>query len=148
NYYLAQAKNSYELELRKNVVDVSKLWSLFDPDQEKTHPIALDRVLWAGPLSGLSFMTGNEHDFGFGDVLEDASGQIEEIYVREYNKIDKLQFNFKGRKGHAVGGDGGEAHTIKVKEGTYLTRIETWWDFDLHGIRFGFSDGSCTGTLG
>ena len=93
-------------------------------------------------------MTGNEHDFAFGDVFEDAPGQLDEIYVREYNKIDKLQFNFKGRKGHAVGGEGGEAHSVKVKDGAYLTRIETWWDFDLHGIRFGFSDGSCTGTLG
>ncbi|MHA3771319.1 insecticidal delta-endotoxin Cry8Ea1 family protein [Verrucomicrobiota bacterium sgz303538] len=148
NYYLAQAKNSYELELRKNVVDASKLWSLFDPDEENTRPIPMDRVLWAGPLSGLSFMTGNEHDFTFGDVAEDAPGLIEEISVREYDRLDKLQFNYKGRKGNAVGKDGGEPHSIKVKDGTYLTRVETWWDFDLFGIKFGFSDGSSTNSLG
>lgn len=148
NYYVAQAKNSYELELRKNVVDGSKLWSLFDPDQAGKHPIPLDRVLWSGPLAGLSFMTGNEHNFVYGDVVEDPPGRIEEITVREYNKVDKLQFNYRGRQGHAVGGEGGETHTLKVKDGTYLTRVETWWDFDLHGIKFGFSDGTGTGVLG
>lgn len=148
NYYIGQAKNSYELELRKNVLDPSKLWSLFDPEREKTQPIPMDRVIWSGPLAGLSFMIGNEHDFAFGDVAVDSPGKLKEIYVREFNKIDKLQFKYKDHNGSVVGGDGGEPHNINVKDGVFVTRIETWWDFDLHGIKFDFSDGSSTGRLG
>jgi hypothetical protein len=148
NYYIAQAKNSYELELRKNVVDASKLWSLFDPEQENTKPIPMDRVIWAGPHAGLSFMVGNEHDFAYNDHVADTPGQIEEIRVREYNKIDRLQLRYKSRDGNAIGGNGGEAHNIPVKDGNPITRVETWWDFDLHGIKFDFKDGSTTNRLG
>lgn len=149
NYYVGQAKNSYEMELRANVVDPSKLWSLFDPDLEKTQPIPMDRVLWSGPYAGLSFVGGNEHDFNFGDVSADATGQIREIFVREHDKIDLLQFKYTGHDGAAVGNpNGGTAHTVTVKPGTFLTRIETWWDFDLFGIKFGFSDGSSSEKFG
>lgn len=55
-----------------------------------------------------------------------------------------LGLHFKGD----AGDDGhtmetrGRRHVVKVSPGAFLTCVETWFDGDLFGIRFHFSDES------
>ena len=148
DYYRAQAENAYAIQLHENVLHTALFWSWLDPDQQATHPVPLDSVTWVGPLAGLSYMVGNEHNFAFHDGVEEPPGSITSVRLKVGDRIDGIQFNFADRKGQYVGGAGGREQTVAVPQGAFLTRVETWFDFDLWAIRFHFSDGSRSDILG
>jgi hypothetical protein len=148
-YYQHQARHSYLTALEANIGDPAKLWTLLDPDQANTRPIPLDRVVWVGPCTGLVNKSNNEHGATDRVLVEDRSGIIKKIFVREYNEVDFLQFFYEGYDGGGIGNrNGGEAHTIEVPTGVFIERVETWWDWELSGIKFHFTNGTSTGVLG
>jgi hypothetical protein len=149
HYYKEQALNSYRAALQSNVGDPALLWSMLDPDREHVLPIPLDREpVWVGPSTGLVYKANNEH--GARDHRwEDRPGRITKIHVREWNEVDFLKFYYEGHEGNGVGNTGGGApHDVDVPAGKYITRVETWWDWELSGIRFHFSDGTSAGMFG
>lgn len=148
DYYREQAGASLGRQLQENVVHTSKFWTLLDPDRAGERPIALDSVTWNGPLAGLGYMVGNEHDFKHGDSSEERVGRVTEIVVWAGDRIDGLQFNAEGRLGRHYGGYGGTRRFVHPPAGTYLMKIETWFDFDLWAVRFHFSDGSASPVFG
>jgi len=88
-------------------------------------------------------MEGNEHDFPFGDVHEQRGNRLSRIKVRAWDRIDALRFDFDGGEGRWFGNrSGGAEHTIDLRDGVFVTGIETWWNFDLFAIAFHLSDGS------
>ncbi|HEV2800967.1 MAG TPA: hypothetical protein VGW12_10745 [Pyrinomonadaceae bacterium] len=148
-YYKEQALNSYRVALEAGVGDPARLWTLLDPEQANARPIPFDRVIWVGPCSGLSFKANNEHGLEDSVKHEDRPGVIKRIVVREYNEIDYLKFIYDGHEGHGSGNQqGGVEHTIEVPQGKYIMRVETWWDWELVGIKFHFSDGTSTQKFG
>jgi len=150
DYYRAQAKNAYAIQLHENISHTARFWSLLDPDQKDTHPIPLNELnCWVGPLAGLSYMVGNEHGFQFNDCVHEPQGRITAITLRVGQLIDGIKFHFDDqRNSDYVGGDGGAEHTVAVPDGHYLTRVDTWFDFDLWAIQFHFSDGSASTVFG
>jgi hypothetical protein len=148
DYYREQAGASLGRQLHENVYHTSLFWTLLDPDQKNARPIALDSLTWNGPLAGLGYMEGNEHDFKHGDSTEERIGRVTEIVVYAGDRIDGLQFNAQGRLGRHYGGYGGTRYFVHPPAGTFLTKVETWFDFDLWAIRFHFSDGSSGQTFG
>jgi hypothetical protein len=148
-YYKQQALNSYRAALQSNVGDPAQLWTLLDPDQAGSRPIPLDRVVWIGPCTGLLSKGNNDHGANDRQVREDRAGIIKKIYVREYNEVDYLKVFYESHEGNGVGNpDGGVEHTIELPAGTFVQRVETWWDWELSGIKFDFTDGKTTGKLG
>src|SRR5690606_27803138 len=83
--YDRQAKNSFELKLRQDILDPAELWTLFAPDQAKARPIPMDRVLNFGPMSGLAYQGSNPHKFTIDELNRDEPGIIKEIIVRAHN---------------------------------------------------------------
>jgi len=149
DFYRAQARNAYETQLIENTLHTALFWSRLDPDQQNVKPLPLDSVTWVGPLAGLSYAYGNEHDHKFGDVVSNSPGRITEIVVRAADLIDGLQFNAEGQAGAFAGNPkGGREHSVPVPAGQFLTKVETWFDFDLFAIRFHFSDGTQSQTFG
>lgn len=143
DFYKAQANNAYARELHAWALDTSLLWTRLLPGHENDQPIGPNRMVWTGPYSGLSYMTGNEHNFTFGVVTEQSGQRLSQIKVRAGNRIDALRFDFDGRDGHYFGNTrGGVEHTLALPEGVYVTGIETWWNFDLFAISFHLSDGT------
>jgi hypothetical protein len=141
-------KQSYATALQANVGDPALLWTLLDPDQANARPIPMDRVWWVGPCTGLTQKDYNSH-YANDVPRTDAPGLLKKIYVREYNEVDFLQFFYEGHDGFGMGNrNGGEAHTIDIPQGVFVKRIETWWDWQLSGIKFYFTDGRDTGVLG
>jgi hypothetical protein len=148
-YYQNQALRSYETALQANVGDPAMLWTLLDPDQANVKPIPMDRVWWVGPCTGLTQKSLNEHHADDKVRIEDKPGLIKKIYVREWNEVDYLQFFYEGHDGGGFGNkSGGTEHTIEVPQGVFVNRVETWWDWELSGIKFYFTDGRDTGMLG
>jgi hypothetical protein len=149
HYYKEQAINSYRTALQSNVGDPAMLWSLLDPDQANKLPIPLDREpVWVGPSTGLTAKGNNEHG-ARSDRWEDRPGRIAKVHVREWNEIDFLKFYYDGHEGNGVGNTGGgAAHDVDVPAGKFISRVETWWDWELSGIRFHFSDGTSTQKFG
>ncbi|HWW75149.1 MAG TPA: insecticidal delta-endotoxin Cry8Ea1 family protein [Pyrinomonadaceae bacterium] len=149
HYYKEQALNSYRAALQSNVADPALLWSMLDPDQQQKLPIPIDRdPVWVGPCTGLVFKGNNEHG-GRADRWEDRPGRVSKVHVREWNEVDYLKFYYDGHEGNGVGkADGGAPQDVQVPPGKFITRVETWWDWELSGIKFHFSDGTSTGVLG
>ena len=146
-YYREQAEGSLQRQLQENVVHTAKMWTLLDPEQAHAKPIALDGVTWNAALAGLGYMYGNTHNHAHNDANSKHIGRITEVIVRAGDLIDGLEF--RGVDGSvAQMGKGGVEHRVKVPEGAFLTRVETWFDFDLFAIRFHFSDGSSQGPFG
>jgi hypothetical protein len=148
DYYREQVESALARQLRENVYHTALFWTLLDPDQQDAQPIPLDSVTWSGPLAGLGYMVGNEHNFKHGDSPEDRTGRITEVVVWAGDRIDGLQFNAEGRVGRHYGTSGGTRRSVPVPTNAFLTKIETWFDFDLWGIKFHFSDGSSSGPFG
>lgn len=150
HYYKEQAVNSYRTALQSNAGDPALLWSLLDPERANTLPIPIDREpVWVGPSTGLVYKANNEHGAYFDHKFEDKPGRVTKVHVREWNEIDFLKFYYDGHEGNGVGNAGGGApQDVEVPAGKYITRVETWWDWELSGIKFHFSDGTSTGTLG
>lgn len=149
DYYKAMVLGSYRTELQIHAMDPSLLWSRFDPDRADEHPIPLDRIVWVGPAAGLPFQQANEHDFEFGDVHTEPLGTIREVLVRAHNQVEALQVTFEGRKPHLIGdATRGEPRVIKLEEGDFITRVKTWWDWQLHAIQLDFASGKSTGKIG
>jgi delta endotoxin, N-terminal domain len=148
-YYKQQALNSYRVALQSNIGDPALLWTLLDPDQAGSRPIPLDRVVWIGPCTGLISKKNNEHGANDNEVREDRAGIIKKIYVREYNDVDYLKVFYEGHEGNGVGNaQGGVEHTLELPAGVFIQRVETWWDWELSGIKFDFTNGNSTGKLG
>lgn len=149
HYYKEQALNSYRAALQRNVGDPALLWSMLDPDREHVLPIPLDREpVWVGPSTGLVYKEHNEHGARH-DRWEDRPGRLSKVHVRAGNEVDFLKFYYDGHEGNGVGNTGGGApHDVGVPEGKYITRVETWWDWELSGIKFHFSDGTSAGPFG
>lgn len=148
DYYRDQAGSSLRRQLQENVLHTALFWTLLDPDSQDAHPIALDSVTWDGPLAGLGYMHGNEHDFKFGASSEEHLGRIHEIVVWAGDRIDALQFVGEAGAGRRHGGTGGTRRSVRVPDGAFLTKVETWFDFDMWGIKLHFSDGSSNGPFG
>lgn len=149
NLHKAKVANSYEVELRRNAVDAAELWPLLDPTQATLRPIPLDRVVWVGPLEGLSRKGANEHDYKSGDAIDSGVGEIEEIIVRSADRVDAIQVKRKNGTGPMVGNpNGGEPRTVRVPAGAHIRQVDTWWDHDLFAIQFYFSNGESAGPIG
>jgi len=148
-YYKSQALTSYRLALEANIGDPAQLWTLLDPDQANTQPIPLNRVVWVGPCTGLVNKANNEHGASGHLVNEDRPGLVKKILVREYNEIDYIQLFYDDHTGGGVGNQkGGVEHVIDLPDGVFVHRVESWWDWQLSGIKFHFTNGKDTGKLG
>jgi hypothetical protein len=148
-YYEKQALNSYEMALKSNIGDPAQLWTLLEPEQANAQPIALDRVTWVGPCTGLLQKKNNEHGAFDEHYNEDRTGTIKKIVVREYNEVDYIKVYYEGHEGSGTGNEkGGEEHVIDVPAGVFIQSVETWWDWELSGIQFNFTNGKSTGRLG
>lgn len=147
-YYREQAVGALARQLRESLVHTAMLWTLLDPDRQDERPLPLDGVTWNAALAGLGYMYGNTHLHDHDDAERKRVGRITEIDVLEQGAI--LGLTFKGTEGHVGHGIAtkGNTHTVKVPANAFLSRIETWFDFDLFGIRFHFSDGSAQGPFG
>jgi hypothetical protein len=147
-YYREQAKGSLARQLQENVVHTALLWTLLDPDRQHERPLPLDGVTWNAALAGLGYMYGNTHGHEHNDAVMTKVGRITEITVLQDVGILGLEFKGQaGRSGQSLGNQG-TPHVVKVPAGAFLTRIETWFDSDLFGIQFHFSDGSKQGPFG
>jgi hypothetical protein len=148
-FYKAQALNGYRNALEINVGDPARLWSLLDPDQANSKPIPLDRVVWVGPCTGVTSKAHNEHGATDEGFHEDRPGFIKKMIVREWNEVDYLRFIYESHEGNGAGNPkGGEEHQVAVENGVFVNRIESWWDWNLSGIKFDFTNGKTTGKLG
>lgn len=97
-------------------------------ERELKHLLKLATV-WLGPYSPATLGV-----YGQGETtteVEDKPGHVREIYIREYNSIDGIQFFYDGHDGHYVGDHGGAPHRLKLAEGEHFC-----------GLRFRFSGGS------
>ncbi len=148
DYYLEQAKGSLHRQLRENVIHTVRFWTLLDPEQSESQPVALDSVWWHAPLAGLGYMYGNEHGFAHNDAILDDLGRITEAVLWVADGIVGLQFHGEKRQGHLGGRAEGDRKSVKVPANAFLTEIETWFDFDLWAVTFHFSDGSSQGPFG
>lgn len=86
-------------------------------------------TLWLGPYSPATLGV-----YGQGETTtqdEDRPGRVREIYIREYNSIDGIQFLYDGHDGHYIGDDGGVPHHLKLAKQEHFC-----------GLRFRFSGGS------
>lgn len=148
DYYRRQAIGSYAAALEANVADAARLWTLLDPDAAGSHPIALDRVVWVGPCTGLIYKDGNAHG-AIQTVKRECHGVLKKIVVREGNEIDYLEFVFADHPCAGIGDkSGGAQHVVEISEGKSIVRVDTWWDWELVGIQFFFDDGSSTRKFG
>jgi hypothetical protein len=148
NYYREQAEGSLARQLQENVVHTALLWTLLDPDQQNVHPIPLDGVTWTAALAGLGYMYGNTHLHEYNDSAMKKIGRITEVTVQEDGSILGLDFNGSGQHSGQSISKNGRKHAVKVPADAFLTRIETWFGYDLFGIKFHFSDGSTQGPFG
>jgi hypothetical protein len=147
-YYLRQATGSYAMALEANVADAARMWALLDPEAAGSQPIAVDRIMWVGPCTGLIYKYGNEHGASQ-TVKRECRGMLKKIVVREYNQIDYLEFVFADHPCSGIGNKGGGIeHEVDIPDGKFIVRVDTWWDWELVGIQFFFSDGSSTPKFG
>ena len=148
NYYLRQAETSYTNSLLTNVGDAARLWSLLKGKPETLQPVSLDRLAWVGPCTGLIHKGGNQHG-AVEDVKLETHGDIAEVIVRAKDEINYLKLVYRNGSSKAIGktNDGSE-YKVTLKEGVYVTKIETWWDWELMAISFHLSDGTVTPVQG
>lgn len=148
DYYLRQAENSYSNSLLTNISDTATMWTLLKITPDTQKPIAMDRLTWVGPCSGLIYKDGNQHG-AVQDIKLNTHGDIAEIIVRAHNEVDYIKVTYRNGKSSAVGNSkGGTQHKVTLNEGVYITKVETWWDWELSGIKFHMSDGSATQKFG
>jgi len=148
NYYLRQAQTSYANSLLTNTVDTANLWTLLNIEPDNSMPIPLNRLTWVGPCTGLIYKGGNEHG-AVEDFKMNTDGEIHEIVVRAHNEVDYLEVIYKNGERSSVGNPkNGTEHRVKLEEGVYITKVETWWDWELIAIKFYMSDGSSSQKFG
>lgn len=148
NYYLRQAKNSYANALTSNIADTASMWTLLKASPETLQPIKLNRVTWVGPCTGLLYKNGNEH--GAEETVKmKTQGKISEIIVRAHNEVDYIKVIYSNGKSAAIGNvKGGTPYSVKLNEGVHITKVETWWEWELVAIRFHLSDGTTSAQFG
>jgi jacalin-like lectin domain-containing protein/delta endotoxin-like protein len=148
DYYLRQAKSSYENSLTTNVADVARLLTLMKITPDTLQPVSLDRLSWVGPCTGLIYKNGNEHG-ATADKKMNTHGDIAEIIVRAHNEVDYIKVIYKDGKSSAIGNEKGSTqYSVKLKTGVFITKVETWWDWELVGIKFHLSDGTSSAKFG
>ncbi len=152
--YVDQALNGYENELKANVGDPARLWTLLDPKHGDARPIAMDRVTWVGPCSGIVHAYGNQHRAEAKTRLK-ATGEIRKIELRARGNSDpnrrELEFikvHFADGTSKALGTGSGKTEVLEVPEGVYITEAEAWFDAELDGLRFHTSDGKTSKIYG
>lgn len=148
DYLMEQAEGTLARQLHESAYIPSRLWSLLDPTNKDDRPLPLDGVTWNAPLAGLGYMHGNEHNHVHGDSDEEILGSISEVVAWVDGRIMGIQFNAPKKSGKVHGEKKGGQHHVSVPAGALLTRVDTWFDFDLWGIQFQFSDGTKSETIG
>lgn len=148
NYYFRQAESSYSNSLLTNIVDTANLWTLLKITPETLQPIPTDRMTWVGPCTGLIYKGGNEHG-AKEDKKMDTHGDIKEIIVRAHDEVYYLKVLYRnGRNSDLGDSSAGKEHKVTLDDGVYITKVETWWDWELVAIKFHMSDGSSTAKIG
>ncbi len=146
--YLRQAASSVEMAMQANVGDPARLWTRLDPSQADSRPIDLDRTSWVGPCSGLIYKKGNEHDASK-DVKLSTTGRIIGIDIRAANEVDYIRLRYDDGREAAIGApQNGRPNSVELPDGVYVTRVDTWWDWELVAIQFYLSDGTKTAQFG
>lgn len=149
--YRLQALNRFDTSTHIGVVQATRMWATLNPNSGITRPIDLTEVTWVGPSTGLIFQNGNEHgamDYQMYKGVHTAS-EIRKVIVNHGTEIDYLAFVFEDGKRIGFGDSTkGKATTIEVPPGTWVTRIETHWDWELMAVSIKLSDGTSSGKLG
>jgi len=103
--------------------------------------------VWLGPYSVACWELGAS-DHAIETV--DNPGIINQVYVREFNSVDGLQFIYTTHEGNFTGNPrGGAEHRIAVGPSQHITNVATMWSQGLMtAINIGLSDGSGSGWLG
>lgn len=104
-----------------------------------------------GPYSQTTLGLWKEDDgFMCSTDVSDQPGFIKQIYVREWNAIDGLQFIYADHEGNFIGNpDGGAPQRIDVGDARHFSGLRVRFAKGIMcRIEIVFSDGSSTGNLG
>ena len=149
--YRLQALNRFETATHIGVEQPTRMWSTLDPSSGVTQPIKMNEVSWVGPSTGLIFQNGNEHGAMDHQMYKgvEADSSIRQVIVRHGTEIDYLGFVFDNGKRLGFGDlKGGKQTTIDIPNGVWVSRIETFWDWELMAVNIELSDGTKSGKLG
>lgn len=105
-------------------------------------------TFWIGPYSVATL--GLNQAGSYSTNIQDEPGLIKQIYVREGDVIDGLQFIYTDREGHFIGNPkGGSLHTINVDNSKYIIGLRMQFAQEsMCSIDIVFSDKSNSGYLG
>ncbi|MCX7922523.1 MAG: hypothetical protein N3B21_11025 [Clostridia bacterium] len=117
--------------------------------EEDSSPIVYSgmNTLTMGPYSSATI---SNTDSDWQTNVDDVSGQIKQMYIREWNSIDGIQFIYTDHNGNFTGNpSGGVPNYINIGKDKYATGLRMHFAYgtmcDVEGV---FSDGSTTGKLG
>lgn len=101
-----------------------------------------------GPYS-LS-INGNDRKFSYVVNVTDQPGELKQVYIREYNSIDGIQFIYTDHSGNFVGNPkGGEPHYLDATQDKYVMGMKLRFSSGIIcRVEVLFSDGSTSGMLG
>lgn len=149
--YRLQAINRFETATHIGVDQPTRMWSTLDPSSDITRPIEMNEVTWVGPSTGLIFQKGNEHgarDYQMYKGVQNDS-RIRQVIVRHGSEIDYFGFVFENGKRIGFGDSkAGRLTTIDVPDGVWVSRIITFWDWELMGVNIELSNETKSGKLG
>ena len=149
--YRLQALNRFQTATHVGVEQPTRMWSTLDPSSGITRPIEMNEVTWVGPSTGLIFQKGNSHGADEYQMYKGVQSDslIRQVIVRHGTEIDYLGFVFDNGKRVGFGNSkAGKLTTIDVPEGVWVSRIITFWDWELMGVNIELSDGTKSGKLG
>lgn len=123
---------------------------IYLPGREKD-PADVDPALatiWLGPYGPATL--GLSDSGPYTTDTDDKPGALSQIYVREWNSIDGLQFIYTDHVGHFIGNpQGGVPHNINVDRKKYCTGLKMRFaNGVLCRVQAAFSDGTNSEVLG